>query len=678
MATIYKNPNDAIVKAATVKGYAPTEDEVKGWISQFVPGSTEEKAAYNSYFDALIKLAKTRADKDEVSQLQSIKAAYNAWAPKHPLDSTDLSKSGGKGPSELQKQVATLRQSLEEATKNINSALDRYNSDVASTGAKGALTTGAAKAQTTYDDAYTALYGAAKSNFGEKNAAPKSLLGTYNAANAALKTAQDNLAANTVAKNKPALEKAVTTAQAAADKAKTAYDAGTATLTKADTGLKDATKALNDAKTDLASATTGLRDTYFNAQDAYTKNVLNPYTAFITNTPVPVTNTNDEKVAAAVDFYKKNGYIDPTWANNNPTLVPQVNTLTEQYEQKKAQDAYAAKYSTATDLAGALKDYAEKKVLPDSTKNAELYNQVIQSIAKGINSPDKLQPNAPTTPSAPVTPTTPSAPVTPTTPSAPVTPTTPAPVTPTTPSAPVTPAPVTPAPNNIGVSDVITFLNGLKNQDTGGLDLSGVINYLSGSKKDTITTPAISATPTITTPVNTPAAVAPKKEQVEGNVRINLPTGYNDRSLLQDMAARQEMLHPGTYATGQFDPFYSGYLSDVGVYSQTPSAMNPNGTFANGPGYVTPSTIGLGFQNAYNPSNTTGAAAGGYMDAQVINQQNQALQQPNNQTLGLGAIPNMSQYRDYQNNPGITSSTQIGDDGNVGGVPVPGQTTPIW
>ena len=106
--------------------------------------------------------------------------------------------------------------------------------------------------------------------------------------------------------------------------------------------------------------------------------------------------------------------------------------------------------------------------------------------------------------------------------------------------------------------------------------------------------------------------------------------------------------------------------------------MNPNGTFTNGPGYVTPSTVGLGFHNAYNPSDTTGAAAGGYMDAQVINQQNQALQQPNNQTLGLGSIPNMSQYRDYQNNPGITSSTQIGDDGNTGGVPVPGQTNPIW
>ena len=309
------------------------------------------------------------------------------------LTDVSLASSGGKSYSQLANQIKDVKKALTDATKTVSDVVDRYNNGVANTGAKGALTTGVTKAQKDYDTAYTALYGAAKSNFNANNAAKSSLLGVYNAANTALKAAQDKLAANKDTKQTKTLTAAVTKAQAAADKAKTAYDEGTATLTKADTGRKDATDALNTAKTDLDKAKNDLGDTFYSSIDAVKTNVLDPYNAFITNTPIPskVTQTDDEKIAAALDFYKQNGYIDPTWASNNPTLVSQVKTETNAYDQKKAQDAYAAKYSTATDLAGALKDYAEKGLSVDKSKNPDLYNQVMQSITKGIDTPAKLK-----------------------------------------------------------------------------------------------------------------------------------------------------------------------------------------------------------------------------------------------------------------------------------------------
>ena len=109
--------------------------------------------------------------------------------------------------------------------------------------------------------------------------------------------------------------------------------------------------------------------------------------------------------------------------------------------------------------------------------------------------------------------------------------------------------------------------------------------------------------------------------------------------------------------------------------------MNAQGVFEKGVFTAAPNTYGYGYQNAYvPPESTVGAAAGGYMDAQSAAQGNQQLQQqnPNSYSLGLGAIPNMTEYTNYGNNPGITTPTQNTDDGGVGGVPVPGQTNPVW
>jgi hypothetical protein len=111
---------------------------------------------------------------------------------------------------------------------------------------------------------------------------------------------------------------------------------------------------------------------------------------------------------------------------------------------------------------------------------------------------------------------------------------------------------------------------------------------------------------------------------------------------------------------------------------------------------MTPSKVGFGIQNAYdpnaysaadlaakpvNPSTVVGKAAGGYLDAQSVGQGNQALQQQpqqQNNQLGIASIPNMSQYTNYTNNPGMMSPTQNTDDGGVGGISVLGQTNPMW
>ena len=191
--------------------------------------------------------------------------------------------------------------------------------------------------------------------------------------------------------------------------------------------------------------------------------------------------------------------------------------------------------------------------------------------------------------------------------------------------------------------------------------------------------------PTGTAPPVPPKFTPPPK------LGLNLSNDFNTRMIQQDLAAQQQLQNPGTYATGQFDPFFSGYLNSASQFSTQPSQMNPNGTFTGGALYRPNSGVGLGFQNAYDasapltppatPATTTGAAAGGYMDAQSIGQNNQALQQQppqQNNQLGLASIPNMSQYANYTNNPGITSPTQNTDDGGVGGVSVLGQTNPVW
>jgi len=171
------------------------------------------------------------------------------------------------------------------------------------------------------------------------------------------------------------------------------------------------------------------------------------------------------------------------------------------------------------------------------------------------------------------------------------------------------------------------------------------------------------------------------------NVQVQLPQDYGTRMAIQDRMVSNAEKNPNMYAPGQFDPLYSGFMmgranTPVLQPGQQNLADPVTGVFKAGPLTASPFQ-GFGFQNAYDPSqspqNVTGAAAGGYLDAQTIGQQNQQLQAPQAQySLGLGAIPNMTQYTNYGNNPGITAPTQDTDDGGVGGVPVPGQTNPVW
>lgn len=195
---------------------------------------------------------------------------------------------------------------------------------------------------------------------------------------------------------------------------------------------------------------------------------------------------------------------------------------------------------------------------------------------------------------------------------------------------------------------------------------------------------ALGTAPAGTTSPITPAAGAPltaPKFTPPPKLGLNLSNDFNTRMIQQDLAAQQQLQNPGTYAPGQFDPFFSGFLNSASQFSTQPSAVNADGTFTGGALYRPNSGIGFGFQNAYDAglptgaAAVTGAAAGGYMDAQSVGQNNQALQ--NNQ-LGLASIPNMSQYANYTNNPGMTSPTQNTDDGGVGGVSVLGQTNPVW
>ena len=212
---------------------------------------------------------------------------------------------------------------------------------------------------------------------------------------------------------------------------------------------------------------------------------------------------------------------------------------------------------------------------------------------------------------------------------------------------------------------------------------SDLINKMKGTVP-TGTPPSTGTVPTGTAPPVPPKFTPPPK------LGLNLSNDFNTRMIQQDLAAQQQLQNPGTYATGQFDPFFSGYLNSASQFSTQPSQMNPNGTFTGGALYRPNSGVGLGFQNAYDasapltppatPATTTGAAAGGYMDAQSIGQNNQAMQQSpqQNNQLGLASIPNMSQYTNYTNNPGMTSPTQNTDDGGVGGISVLGQTNPMW
>jgi hypothetical protein len=206
-----------------------------------------------------------------------------------------------------------------------------------------------------------------------------------------------------------------------------------------------------------------------------------------------------------------------------------------------------------------------------------------------------------------------------------------------------------------------------------------LLSKMKGTTPPTGTASPIATPATGTAPLNTPPV--PPKFTPPPQLGLNLSNDFNTRMIQQDLAAQQQLQNPGTYTTGQFDPFFSGYLNSASQFSTQPSQANPDGSFSGGALYRPNTGIGFGFQNAYDASATTGKAAGGYMDAQSVGQSNQALQQQpqqQNNQLGLASIPNMSQYTNYTNNPGMMSPTQNTDDGGIGGISVLGQTNPVW
>jgi hypothetical protein len=234
-------------------------------------------------------------------------------------------------------------------------------------------------------------------------------------------------------------------------------------------------------------------------------------------------------------------------------------------------------------------------------------------------------------------------------------------------------APVVAAPT----LDVLSKMKEVKGETTPRMGLPELTKYVGGSQ------PALgtSAAPTLTK--HAPVSYAPPTPPVTQKstvpqLGLNLSNDYNTRNIQQDLAAQQQIKNPGTYATGQFDPFYSSYVDAASRWSQPDAAFRP-----------APPSVGLGFQNMFDPTYVptttppvTAAAAGGYLDAQSVGQNNQALQmqqpQQQNNQLGLASIPNMSQYTNYTNNPGMTSPTQNTDDGGIGGISVLGQTNPVW
>lgn len=691
MAT--KDLNTLALEAAKKAGgtaYTPSDSVVSSWMSSFVPGISTE---YTNYFDTLIKAATQEygAKSPEVARYNALKAVFNEWRKVNPsIDDVNLSASGGKTRSDLRKQVENVKSTITSQTKAIADAASKYEGITTGTSAKGKLSTDLAGATKGYDTAYTNLYGAANKGWDKDKPLANSLQGQLNSKLAAIDTAKANLAANTNPKNATKLATAVTNAMAdvygkggtqnkpTAGSLYDKYNTAVKSLADTTTSRTAAQTAYDTATKDKDTTLKSLDDIVYNALDVYKQAAYDPYNAFLTNTKTPnPAATEAEKIASGVEYYNKYGSMDP---NLDPKLVSGVQSQVDKAKQDATAAAYAAKYSSATDLAGALNDYATAYKLPDPVKNKDLYTKVIQSIASGVDTPTKLQAKADADAAAKVKADQDAAdaaaaakvPTTPVTPAVPTTPT----------------VPTTPNKPNISTQEVVDYLNSLTG-NKGTLDINGLISYLTGAgaqPKPGETVPAINPTPTptVSTPITPTPVVNPTPKKDVGTLGFTLPSNYTGRSAVQDVASTYEAMHPRAYATGQFDPFYSGVLSGGAPYSQVPSAMTSQGTFAGGAGYTTPSTVGFGFQNAYVP---TGAAAGGYMDAQTIGQQNQALQQQqampapqskNSFSLGLGAIPNMTQYTNYTSNPGITSTIENADDGSVGGVPVPGQTNPVW
>ena len=605
-------------------GYAvPDEATIAEWSKHFVPGVS----SYSGYFDALINAAKAEygPTHPEVGHYIAQKAAWEDWSKSNTnLSNISLANSGGKTYSDLANQANVIKQILAEQTKALNEAakLGTYNQ---------------------LNPINVSLYGTGTADAPAK----KSTAYNYNAAQTALTKAQANLAAKPTSTD---YQKALTKAQTAL------YGVGgTADKPAANSLASNYSTAVAQQKilTDAQNAgVTPTEKAMYNAYDTYLSKAYTPYTNFIQGiAPPPVVDTAKDTTK---DTTKDTGELtqqqkEAAAATAAATTDPRVQQALQSYITTGNMPTVDSTIVGATQ--NAIDKYMQQKTIDDAQKRAaaiavDSAKQIAQTRGDISNYNALLAQAAQKAPKVAES-----------------------------------------------TTDILKKMNEAKGETTPGMGLAQLTDYVGGTRNALGTSDVAQLTK------RAPAAYVPPAQPAQQNqlpqMGLNLSQDPNTRFIQQELAAQQQLQHPGTYATGQFDPLYSGYLSSGLQYTNTQSSpMQPGGTWANGPLVAHPSNMGLGLQNLYDPNanvysppaspaTTVGKSAGGYMDAQSVGQGNQALQQQQqppqqNNQLGLASIPNMSQYTNYTNNPGMASPTQNTDDGGVGGVSVLGQTNPMW
>lgn len=568
--------------------YDPTSQQ--SFESNYIPGID-----YTKYFDAII--AATAADygpsSAQTAEAVANKAVWDRWRTQSS-NTINVKPPEGKTYTEVAAERAKVQKVLDDQALALKAAT------TSGIGAHTALTTAA-----------TTLFGKG----GTETTPTKGGL-AYT-----VKTNQDIInnpksSAKAVTKAQNALTKVMpqyTAAQKAYDTAKTTDITGLTTLESAILGSHDKYNAVATPYTSYMQGLATSADVSKGVESAQTVGTTVGTTGVGTGTTTPQT-ARDVKIAAALEDYKKKGYIASTV---DSSILGDVQKAVEAYNQQKVKDDANAK--AAATMAKSPQEIAQ-------TRNDIANYLAIQALK----------------------------------------------------------APKVSAEPTTGMLDKMRQAKGEPTDKVGLSGFDSLANYVSGKPINPSANGVYSiskAYPQM--PPARPAQPVAQPTQQTPQLGLNLSQDYNTRMIQQDLAAGQELNNPGTYATGQFDPLYSGYLSSRRMY------QNPN----------TPINFGgFGAQNAYdanpyNPNAVTGKAAGGYLDAQSVGQSNQMLQQqpqaqPSSQQgqqpqqdsnqLGLGSIPNMSQYTNYTGNPGITSPTQNTDDGGVGGISVFGQTNPVW
>lgn len=599
-------------------GFAvPDEATIAEWTNHFVPG-----VSYGSYFDALINAAKAEygPTNPEVGHYIAQKAAWEDWSKSRTsLNDISLASSGGKTYSDLANQANIIKQTLAEQTKALNEA--------AKSGTYNQL-----------NHINVSLYGTGTADAPAK----KSIAYNYNAAQTALTKAQAVLDKSNTPKNQTALTKAQTALYGVGGTAdKPAANSLASNYSTAAAQQKTLTDAQNAGVTSTEKA-------MYNAYDTYLSKAYTPYTNFIQGiTPLPVVGTTkdttkDTGTTGELTQQQK----EAAAATAEAAKDPRVQLALQSYITTGNMPTVDSTIVGATQ--NAIDKYMQQKTIDDAQKRAaaiavDSAKQIAQTRGDISNYNALLAQAAQKAPKVAES-----------------------------------------------TTDILKKMNEAKGETTPSMGLAQLTDYVGGTRN------ALGSSNVAQLTKRAPAAYTPPAQQNQlPQMGLNLSQDPNTRFIQQDLAAQQQLQHPGTYATGQFDPLYSGYLSSGLQYTNTQSSpMQPGGTWANGPLVAHPSNMGLGLQNLYDPNanvysppaspaTTVGKSAGGYMDAQSVGQGNQALQQQQqppqqNNQLGLASIPNMSQYTNYTNNPGMTSPTQNTDDGGIGGVSVLGQTNPMW